>query len=243
MLVKPIDLSRYWKISPRSVLHVGAHMGEEKALYNDASWGPITWVEAQPELVEYLNKVLSESSDQVICATIWDENDVNLKLKISSNSGSSSLLEFGTHKESYPQISFTREIDVTTSRLDRIIDQENMPNFLNLDIQGVELQALRSLGSLITKLDYIYVEINTKEVYRGCTKLADLDNHLSNNGFKRVITRRYLRHGWGEALYIRKNIYSKTTASFLSRTLNAIDFYFPQLKNFINHLIRGTYRG
>lgn len=243
MLVKPIDLSRYWNIVPHGVLHVGAHMGEEKLLYEEAAWSPVIWVEAQPELVKYLEQQFEGTSDQVICATIWDENDITLKLNISSNSGSSSLLEFGTHKDSYPQISFTKEIDVKTSRLDRVLNSEHLPNFLNLDIQGVELQALRSLGDLINKLDYIYVEVNTKEVYKDCTKLVELDKYLTKHGFKRVITRRYLRHGWGEALYVRKREYSKNIIIYFSRLKNMINFYIPQGKNLLRHLIRGTYRG
>ena len=149
MLVKPIDLGRHWKVSPTNVLHVGAHIGEEKELYEEAGWGSVIWVEAQPELAKNLEQRLSGSNDRVICATVWDEDGIPLKLKISSNSGSSSLLDFGTHKDSYPHITFADEIDVTTTRLDSILEARELPSFLNLDIQGVELQALRGLGNLI----------------------------------------------------------------------------------------------
>lgn len=243
MLVKPIELSKYWKIAPLGVLHVGAHIGEEKTLYDEANWGPIVWVEAQPDLADSLSQQLINTSDQVICATIWDKNGVNLKLNISSNSGSSSLLEFGTHKNSYPQISFTKEIDVVTKRLDSILNKGNIPDFLNLDIQGVELQALRSLGELISELRFVYIEINTKEVYKGCTKLKDLDAYLENNGFKRIVTRRYLRHGWGEALYVRKAQRSINPMLTFARTSNAINFYIPQIRNFLRHLMKGTLNG
>jgi FkbM family methyltransferase len=243
VLVKPIDLSKLWKVAPHGVLHVGAHIGEEKALYDEANWGPIIWVEAQPDLADSLSRQLLNTSDQVICATIWDKVGVNLKLNISSNSGSSSLLEFGTHKNSYPQISFTKEIDVVTNRLDCILDKETIPDFLNLDIQGVELQALRSLGELISDLRFIYVEINTKEVYQGCTRLKDLDAYLEKHGFKRIITRRYLRHGWGEALYVRGTHRTMNPKAIFARTSNAINFYIPQIKNFLRHLMKGTFNG
>jgi FkbM family methyltransferase len=242
MLVKPIDLGRYWNVSPSNVLHVGAHIGEEKDLYEKAGWGSVIWIEAQPELAKNLAHKLSASNDRVICATVWDEDGIPLKLKISSNSGSSSVLEFGTHKKSYPQITFTDEIDVTTKRLDSILKASDMPNFLNLDIQGVELQALRGLGNLINQLDYIYVEINFKEVYKGCTKLTDLDDFLTQKQFGRVITRRYLRHGWGEALYIRNSIHHKEWRSFLPKVRSMYMFYSPQIKNLTKHLARGRFR-
>jgi FkbM family methyltransferase len=243
VLVKPIDLSKHWNIFPSGVLHVGAHVAEEKALYVEANWGPVIWVEAQPELAADLNLKFSGTTDQVICATIWDKNDVDLTLKISSNSGSTSLLDFGTHQDSYPQISFISEINVVTSRLDKILDSRSLPNFLNLDIQGVELQALRSLGDLITQLNFVYVEINTKEVYQGCTKLVELDEFLKVNGFRRIITRRYFRHGWGEAMYVRNQIDTKRLKSIFARTSNAIQFYIPQIKNLLRHLMRGTLNG
>jgi hypothetical protein len=98
---------------------------------------------------------------------------------------------------------------VQTKRLDLIITPEEMPNFINLDIQGVELPAIQSLGLLIQKVDYIYVEVNRKEVYVGCTKVADLDRHLSDQGFERVTTRWYFMQGWGDALYVRRSIIQK----------------------------------
>jgi FkbM family methyltransferase len=240
VLVKPIDLSKYWAVFPSGVLHVGAHVGEEKELYTQAGWGPVIWIEAQPSLARALEKRFSASGDRVICATVWNENGIRFALNISSNSGSSSLLEFGSHKTSYPEISFTDSIEVVTSRLDSILSPTDTPNFMNLDIQGVELQALESLGKLMDRLDYIYVEINTKEVYEGCTKLSDLDQFLSKEGFKRVLTRRYIRHGWGEALFIRKNSNSQRLITLLPRIKNAMKFYSHQVRNLTRHIVKGT---
>ena len=237
MIVKPIDLSKHWNLSPSGVLHVGAHMGEEKNIYDEVGWGPIIWIEAQPELANYLVEKFKNTSDRVICATVWDKDGIPLKLNIASNSGSSSLLELGKHKHSYPQISYVKDINVTTSRLDSILNQGDFPDFLNLDIQGVELKALQGLGDLINLLDYVYVEINTREVYVGCTKLDDLDTFLNKFGFSREVTRRYIRHGWGEALYIRRSAKQKNFVSLNSRILLALKFYIPQIKNFCRNLV------
>ena len=59
--MKPIDLGRHWNVFPSNVLHVGAHIGEEKDLYEEAGWGSVIWVEAQPELVKNLAQKLSAS--------------------------------------------------------------------------------------------------------------------------------------------------------------------------------------
>ena len=41
-------------------------------------------------------------------------------------------------------------------------------NFLNIDIQGAELLALKGMGSLISYFDYIYLEVNKAHVYKKC---------------------------------------------------------------------------
>ena len=196
-------MSKYWNIAPTGVLHVGAHLGEEAADYEKFGWTPVIWVEAQPNLVQKLKSNLDYSNHKVIEAAIWEEDGVHLKLHVASNSQSTSLLNFGTHADSYPDITFVSEIEVITQRLDSIIEPSEIPNFINLDIQGVELPAIKSLGKLILSVDYIYTEVNKTDVYQGCTLVTDLDDYLLVNGFKRATTRWYLKEGWGDALYIR----------------------------------------
>ena len=41
-------------------------------------------------------------------------------------------------------------------------------NFLNLDIQGAELKALKSLQDYLHKVDYIYTEVNVDYLYVDC---------------------------------------------------------------------------
>ena len=79
-----------------------------------------------------------------------------------------------------------------------------MPNFINIDIQGAELPAIKSLGALIDNVDFIFVEVNRKQVYRDCTTVKELDEYLNQINFQRATTRWYFRQGWGDALYIRR---------------------------------------
>ena len=204
VLISVSELSRNWGVTPNGVLHIGAHLGEEAQEYENFNWLPIIWVEAQPLLAKQLESKFQRPNHRVINAAIWNEDNISLKLHVASNSMSSSLLEFGSHANSYPEIKYVDEINVLTRRIDSLIDASEMPNFLNIDIQGAELAAIQSLGALISKIDYIFVEVNKREVYKECTKVGDLDLFLEHNGFKRVTTRWYIKQGWGDALYIRK---------------------------------------
>jgi FkbM family methyltransferase len=191
------------KISIKGVLHVGAHECEELKDYidNGVSDTSIDWVEANPLLV----KRMEERGIKVHNAAISD-TETTLPFYITNNGQSSSLLQFGTHQISYPWCQVCDVISVKTQTLENLIKNNNIPiserNFWNLDIQGVELSALKSAGDNINYADVIYTEINTIEVYKGCCLLPDLDSFLESKGFKRELIQ-MTTDGWGDALYIR----------------------------------------
>ena len=51
-------------------------------------------------------------------------------------------------------------------------------NFLNFDIQGAELKALKSMEEYLPKVDYLYTEVNSDYVYKECALISELDNYL-----------------------------------------------------------------
>jgi len=189
-------------------LHVGAHKAEELNAYSKAGWlkeAGVIWIEAQPLLAERLKKSITTDKSRVINAAVWDKDGVTLDLRVTSNSQSTSLLEFGTHARSYPNIVVADILQVSTQRLDTILTPDDKFDFVNLDIQGAELQALIGLGSRIEQVRWIYSECNSEEVYKGCTLVGDLDNYLQPLGFRRVATKWTRRAGWGDCLYIRNS--------------------------------------
>jgi FkbM family methyltransferase len=231
------ELQCDWNLSVTGVLHVGAHMGEEAPQYEEAVWTPVIWVEAQPNLVQELRQKLDPKLHNVKEAAIFDKNGVSLTLHISSNSQSSSLLNFGTHTKDYPEIIMNNDLQVTTKRLDAVIEQKDMPNFINLDIQGVELKALQSLGNLIQTVKYIYTEVNRLEVYQGCSNIHEIDHFLKSEGFRRVTTRWQWLEGWGDALYLRNDEPKQSVRQHVRSFLKLIYFYKPQAKKLFKCLV------
>jgi FkbM family methyltransferase len=208
-------------------------MAEEMSSYESAGWTTITWIEAQPKLARFIKDLIATKSKQrCLSAALDNLSGKNVKLKIASNSGSSSLLDFGTHATSYPDINMIDEIELLSTRLDDLVTPEEMPNYVCLDVQGVELRVLEGFGSLLGYVDYIYLEVNVKEVYLGCSRLSEINDFMKRSGFRRVGTRIYLRHGWGEALYVRNHI--DIPISFLPQRLwDGIQFYWIQVKNLL----------
>lgn len=190
-------------IKVKGVLHIGAHECEEQVQYtaNGVPAGNVDWVEANPELVERM----ASRGINVHHSAISDVVET-LPFHITNNGQSSSLLDFGTHAHSYPWCKVVKTIEVTTERLSSLIERKCIPmkdrNFWNLDIQGVELKALKSADDAISYADAIYSEVNTQEVYKGCNLLSEMDSFLELKGFKRHSIS-MTEHGWGDALYIR----------------------------------------
>ena len=131
-------------------------------------------------------------------------------LNLATNGESSSLLEFGTHKERYPHINYTSKIEVETKILDNWLDEnftnKKIYNFINIDIQGYELEALKGMPKQLKIADYIYLEVNFEQVYDGCSELKEIDRYLKQFSFKRVGMRK-TNKGWGDAIYTKNNIF------------------------------------
>jgi FkbM family methyltransferase len=201
VLISPSKLRSFWGIIPSGVLHVGAHRGEEFDDYESNSFGPVIWIEAQPDLFNELAQRV-EAPSKVIHALVWNIGGVKKVLHLTNNGQSSSIFTLGSHQLSYPDIVVTGDLEITTSRLDDLLDARDTHNFLNLDIQGAEYEALESLGSKIDQFDFVYSEVNRAQVYEGIKLVGELDELLGAKGFRRVATV-WTGENWGDALYLR----------------------------------------
>ena len=138
---------------------------------------------------------------------VSDVDDKEYDFNISNNGQSSSILEMDTHLKHHPQVKYIDSVKVKSKRIDTILRDNEISvskyDFLNLDIQGAELMALKGMGKLIESFNYIYTEVNIGEVYRGCAKMNEIDEFLDKYDFKRVETK-ITEFEWGDAFYIKK---------------------------------------
>ena len=207
MLIPLHQLVNHFKLNLRGVLHIGAHECEEQTAYlqQGIKNENIYWLEAMDHKVAEMKKKMPHA--QIYHCVVNDKDDKELEFKITNNGQSSSLLDLGTHLKHHPHVWVTETKKYKTKRLDTFIKENNIPvenlNFMNLDIQGTELKAMKSMGDHISKFDYIYTEVNTEHVYENCALLHEIDEYLSKYGFKRAAIKMCDNFGWGDAFYIK----------------------------------------
>lgn len=188
------------------VLHLGAHLGEEAAAYQAVGASRVIWIEGNPELIPELTRAVSAYPGHEVHNLLVADRDSDAVLKVANNSQASSLLDFGSHKEHHPEVCDDHRIEARTQRLDgwiraNQISLENI-NFLNIDLQGAELMALKGLGRHLDAFEAVYTEVNTGSVYIGCPSLFEMDRFLAARGFLRVALK-LTQCQWGDALYLR----------------------------------------
>ena len=143
------------------IIHIGAHKLEELPDYLNGNVSKVIWIEANPDKYNYIEEKLKRFKNMTLGKfAAGRKNDVNV-LNLSNNGQSSSLLELGTHKIRYPDIDYISKIKVETKPLDDWLDKnfknKDQYNFINIDIQGYELEALKGMPKQLKSAEYIYI--------------------------------------------------------------------------------------
>ena len=209
MLIPFDEIVRRYRVRPKGVLHLGAHLGEEAKDYAAQGVGDVLWVEANPALIEPLTQAVGSYGHRVAQGVLSDAAGKKVEFKITNNGQSSSYLSLGTHAEHYPKIQVVETLELETTTVQDLYRAHDIApdayDFVNLDLQGCELDALRGMGPLLDHFAAVYCEVNKEALYEGCPLLPDIDAFLGERGF----TRRALRmskYRWGDALYVRGDV-------------------------------------
>lgn len=210
MLIPFKELFETYHIKANGVLHLGANTGQEAEAYQAQGITNVIWVEALPDvfagLVTHLDKF---PTHRALLACVSDVDYQEFDFHVASNGGqSSSLLEFGTHAREHPTVKYVDHIKIQTIRVDTLLKKFNQtvgPDwFLNIDLQGAELLALRGMGELINQFKYAYIEVNMRELYKGCPLVDEIDAYLAAYGFQGIVTK-WTGAGWGDRFYVKEN--------------------------------------
>lgn len=209
MLIPFSELFKKYKINPIGAFHVGASLGQEADEYYKNGIKHTLWIEALPDIYsQLLINLLPYKNAIAIKECVSDVDGKEIQFNVANNEGqSSSLLQFGTHTKEHPTVKFINRIKMETIRLDTLIEKYLLDmdkyDFLNIDLQGAELLALKGLGKYLEGFKYLYLEVNRAPLYVGCPMVEEIDEYLKPFGFERVETK-WTGAGWGDGFYILK---------------------------------------
>jgi FkbM family methyltransferase len=161
---------------------------------------PIHSFECDPNGLKECNKNLLNANDEIKknvtliekAVSLTDDNIIfyPFNLELYNNSGASSLykIDFSLRSKNDPDYNRPNpqnEIIVKGIRLDTYMNQNNISNIdlLCIDLQGYELNALKSLGDKINNVKYIITECSINSTYVGGCSFIELNNYLNEFNF------------------------------------------------------------
>jgi FkbM family methyltransferase len=170
MMFPLAELVARYRMKINGVVHAGAHTGQEAEDYEACGIEQVLWIDANPEMMAPLNEHVFPYGHVTVCACLGarDGDQVTFHYSDSADGGnrglSSSVLSLGTHTQVHPEVGYVATQPMLTQTLATLLPANwpwpGRPNFINLDLQGYELECLKGAETILAWFDWIYTEIN-----------------------------------------------------------------------------------
>ena len=202
MLLNYFDLKKKYNLNIKGVIHVGAHFGEEYTdFYRPDGIKDLVFFEPLPTSFQVLKQNVGKNGILINKALGSAPGMLEMYVETANKGQSSSLLKPKVHLERYPHIQFPHKVKVEVSTLDQEIPDPSKYNFINIDVQGYELEVFKGGTKVLPHIQYINSEVNRAELYENCVQVEELDAFLKTFGFERVET--HWEGNWGDAFYLK----------------------------------------
>ena len=195
------------------ILEVGGYEGENTAfLAQNHPKGRVIVFEPNPRAFFILEERVKGFSNVTACNSALSLYNGNTKLHLNQGiyhnnpefESLSSLLEESEHKLPY-FIGSTLEVPCVLLDDWCRENQVDHIDFIQLDVEGFELQILRSSPHILQTVNVITAKTNFAKFRVGTTQYAELKRFLEESGF--VMLSHWYREGLqGEATFVRKTI-------------------------------------
>lgn len=205
MILSFTTMVKKYSMDIKGIIHIGAHRGQEIEEYVDNGIQDIIMFEPVSLNFNILEKRMADVNANISAYQVALGNEEkNVTMYLSDNDLiSSSVLRPKVHLQLHPGVGFPGTEEVEMKRLDSFAEETQNFNFINMDVQGYELEVLKGGAETLNHVDYVYCEINRDELYEGNAFVEDLDEFLSDYSMERVETD-WAGTLWGDALYVRK---------------------------------------
>ena len=216
-----LDCDDLRDIAKTGIVHVGADVGQEVAQYLGYGFERIILIEANPDSYEILLSKFGDNSNiRVFNYAICDKEgvvDFHIHTSRSGSTEPASILPMKRFKEIVKTLHTAKTIQVPSITLDALFQRNGVTpsdyNFINIDIQGAELLALRGATTILPSIDVVMSEVNLLEMYEGGALEDEIVAFLAGHGFEK---RHAVYHtlydetstfpAWGECLFVKQAV-------------------------------------
>ena len=204
MLLSFKDLVKKYDLKIKGIIHVGGHHGEELEDYIDEGIQNIILFEPLSDCFDVIGYKCQDLNANIEGHQVALGSERGIaKMYVSDNEKqSSSILKPKVHLTHHPHVKFPETEDVEVHLLDDYLPNIKDYNFINMDVQGFELEVLKGGREVLEQIDYVYCEVNRDEVYENNAYVEEIDEFLAEYGMERMETD-WAGEIWGDALYIK----------------------------------------
>ena len=211
---------------PFVIVDVGAQrLPSEEHIYAPLIKAGLDWrcIGFEPLADRRLERIEAEADKRLTMLDTFIGDGKRHIFHLVNDSGSSSLLnlndEFNSAYEHINTLRSVSEEQVCTRRLDDILRDEAIVDFLKFDIQGFEIRALNNASESLSKTNVIHIETFFAPMYEGQGFFSDIDALLRAAGFEFIDFQTISRYRyvvvpnpskWGERLIWADAIYFRT---------------------------------
>lgn len=189
------------------VLEAGAQFGEDTAWMSEM-WpkGKIYAFEPSPESYPSLAKVAAQHNNIIITQRALSNKIGEFPFYLAG--GASSLLKPTDNiNDIYFHSDLEHPIMVPVTTLDTWVRENGITkiDFMWLDMEGNELNALNGGLSILPTVKIIYTEVNLQNFWHGCVRYEQLTAWLEQHGFEKIWED--IVPDWhGNVLFVNKNL-------------------------------------
>lgn len=202
MILNLLQLYKKYNLHISGVIHVGAHHGQENDIYKQLNIKNRVYFEP---VKKTFNVLKSKITDALLYNIALGNDNKRVEMFVEDNDvyGCSSILQPSSN---YNGVAFSNKEIVEMKTLDSFNFKDF--NFLNIDVQGYELEVLKGSKNTLNSIDYIMCEINkhTNQKpmdYIGAQSIEIVVDYLKKYNFE-LVEENWAGISWGDGFFIKK---------------------------------------